>query len=271
MPASKPLYDLALGDSLAVGTGASTVGSRYVDVLYQHELARFPTLQLDNLGCGGATTTSVINGPGCSYTTGTQLGDDEAFLRAHLKQVAMVTSDIGANNVDGCLNGSTINAACIQSGLGKIVGDLPQILSGLQAAAPGVAVYGMNYYDPFLGEWLAGSTGQSLATGSVALLTQLNDQLTQVYTAGGAPTTDVATAFQSTDFALIGSYLGVTEPRNVADACNWTLFCSGGGNIHANDIGHGIAVSTTPPPAATVGQVSTGRLTAVGGHLSRHL
>ena len=83
LPVLKPLYDVAMGDSLAAGTGASSTSTRYVNVLYQHELSRFPTLQLENIACGGATTNSVIHGPGCSYTTGTQLGDAEAFLRAH--------------------------------------------------------------------------------------------------------------------------------------------------------------------------------------------
>ena len=278
----KPLYYLALGDSMAAGTGASTTNNRYVNVLYQHELSRFPTLQLVNLACGGATTTSMINGPGCSYASGTQLGDAEAFLRAHPKQVAFVTMDIGANNVDGCQSGNTISATCAQNGLNRITAELPQILSGLQTAYPGVAVYGMTYYDPFLGEWLTGAGGQTVAQQSEALVVVLNALLTQLDTAGTAATADPATLFQTTDFAPTGKYLGVTEPQNVADACNWTLFCSGGGNIHPNDTGHalvaqsfepvidGVAVSTAPLPPATVKQAYASQLIAVGGHPRYH-
>jgi lysophospholipase L1-like esterase len=278
----KPMYYLALGDSLAAGTGASTTANRYVNVLYQHEVSRFPTLQLDNIACGGATTTSMINGPGCSYATGTQLGDAEAFLRAHPKEVALVTVDIGANNVDGCQNGSTISASCVQSGLTHISTELPEILNGLESAYPGVAIYGMNYYDPFLGEWITGSTGQSVAQQSEAEVQVLNALLAQLYSAGAATTADPATLFQTTDFALTGSYLGATEPQNVADICNWTLFCSGGGNIHANDTGHAlvaqsfaqvvdaVAVSTAALPNATVKQPYAGRLGALGGHPRYH-
>jgi hypothetical protein len=145
-----------------------------------------------------------------------------------------------------------------------------------------VAIYGMDYYDPFLGEWLAGSAGQSVAQQSVVLVQALNTLLTQLYGAAGAATADPATLFQTTDFALTGSYLGVTEPQNVADVCNWTLFCSDGGNIHANDTGHalvalafaqavdGIAVSNAPLPTATVKQAYPGALTAVGGHPRFH-
>jgi lysophospholipase L1-like esterase len=279
---AKPLYYLALGDSLAAGTGASTTNNRYVNVLYQHELSRFPTLQLENIACGGATTTSMIDGPGCSYASGTQLGDAEAFLRAHPRQVAFLTIDIGANNVDGCQVGQSISATCVQSGLSHITAELPQILSGLEAAAPGVAVYGMNYYDPFLGEWLTGAGGQAVAQQSEVEVGVLNTLLTQLYATGGAATADPATLFQTTDFALTGSYLGVTEPQNVADVCNWTLFCSGGGNIHANDTGHGlvatafaavvdgVAVAAVPLPTATLRQPYSGRLTAVGGHPRFH-
>ncbi len=276
--APKPLYYLALGDSMAAGTGASTTANRYVNVLYQHELARFPQLQLDNLACGGATTTSMINGPGCSYSTGTQLGDAEAFLRAHPKEVAFVTIDIGANNVDGCQVGTTISLPCMANGLSHITAELPQVLSGLEAAYPGVAIYGMTYYDPFLGEWLAGPTGQSVAEQSESLTVELNAVLTQLDTAGGVATADPAAVFQTTDFALTGTYLGVTEPQNVANVCNWTLFCSGGGNIHPNDTGHalvaqafgtvidGLSVSPSPLPPATVKQAYPGQLEAVGGH-----
>jgi lysophospholipase L1-like esterase len=260
-----PLYYLAMGDSLAAGVGASTTNNRYVNVLYQHELSRFPGLQLDNIGCSGATTASVISGPGCSYATGTQLGDAEAFLRAHPGQVAFATIDIGGNDVDGCLSGQTVNPTCVQDGLANITSDVQRILSGLEGAYPDLAVYGMNYYDPFLGEWLTGAGGQSLARQSESLVVELNALLARVYTSGGAATADPASLFQTTDFALTGTYLGVVEPQNVADVCNWTLFCSSNQNIHANDTGHalvaaafervidGFAIAPVALPAATPG------------------
>ena len=262
----QPLYYVAMGDSLAAGAGASTTGNRYVNVLYQHELSRFPGLQLDNIGCSGATSGSVIYGPGCSYTTGTQLGDAEAFLRAHPGQVPFVTIDIGGNDVDGCLSGQTVNATCVQNGLASITSNLPKILSGLEGAAPGLPVYGTNYYDPFLGEWLTGPAGQNLARQSESLVVDLNALLAQLYSSGGAATADPATLFQTTDFAFTGTYLGAVEPQNVADVCTWTLFCSNQ-NIHANDLGHvllatafeqvidGFAVAPTTLPDATPGTV----------------
>ncbi len=276
--APKTLYYVAMGDSLGAGTGASTVANRYVNVLYQHELERFPTLQLNNLSCGGATTTSVINGPGCSFSTGTQLGDAEAFLRSHPRQIAFLTVDIGGNNIDGCQNGNTINPLCIANGVQHLTTELPVILAGLESAYPGLAIYGMDYYDPFLGEWLSGSTGQQLATEWENDLPAFNSLLGQLYGAGGAAMADPATIFQSSDFGLTGTYLGQTEPQNVADVCNWTLFCSNSGNIHANDTGHAliansfeavidkVTVATSSLPNATVKDKYGGQLAATGGH-----
>ena len=222
--ASTPVqYDVALGDSLAAGTGASTPANDYVNLVYQHELARHPGLQLVNLGCGGATTTSLINGPGCSYTTGTQLGDAEAFLRAHPGQVEMLTIDIGANDVDGCIGSSGIQTSCLQAGFNAISTNLPVILSGLRAADPTLAIFGMDYYDPFLNQWLSGASGQTVAQESEAGAVSLNNELGQIYSAKKAAMADPATLFQTTNFALTGSYNGMTVPENVALICVWTL------------------------------------------------
>ena len=108
-------YYLALGDSLAAGVGASPAADGYVNLVHQHELSRFPGLQLENLSCSGATTGTMLDGGGaCSYPAGSQLGEAEAFLQAHRGQVAFVTIDIGANNVDGCVSGISFDLACVQ-------------------------------------------------------------------------------------------------------------------------------------------------------------
>jgi len=249
-------YYVALGDSLGAGTGASTPSNDYVNLVYQHELASHAGLQLLNLSCGGATTGSVINGPGCSYSTGTQLGDAEAFLRAHPGQVALLTIDIGGNDVDGCIGSSGINASCEQNGLNAISSNLPKILQGLRAADPTLSIYGMDYYDPFLDQWLTGASGQAVAQESEQGVVVLNTELGQIYGAAGAAMADPATLFQTTNFALTGSYNGMTVPENVALICAWTLMCSQN-NIHANDQGHAelaqaFETSIAQPPTTSV-------------------
>ena len=262
-PTTPVQYYVALGDSLGAGTGASTPANDYVNLVYQHELASHPGLQLMNLSCGGATTGSVINGPGCSFATGTQLGDAEAFLRAHPGQVALLTIDIGGNDVDGCFGSSGVNASCVVNGLNAISSNLPQILRGLRAAAPAVAIFGMDYYDPFLDQWLTGANGQTAAEQSEQGAVSLNNELGQIYAASGAAMADPATLFQTTNFALTGSYNGMTVPENVALICAWTLMCSEN-NIHANDQGHAElaqAFETTiarPPTTSLVVPSSSG-------------
>jgi lysophospholipase L1-like esterase len=270
-------YYVAMGDSMAAGVGATEPADDYVNLVYQHELAQYPGLQLVNLACSGATTGSVVNGPGCSYSTGTQLGDAEAFLEAHPGQVPLLTIDIGANDVDGCLSSSGINTGCVQTGLAQITTYLPQILSGVTAADPGLPVYGMDYYDPFLDQWLTGASGQAVAEQSESYAVALNALLGQLYSAGNAAMADPATLFQTSDFALTGSYDGMTVPENVALICAWTLMCTED-NIHPNDAGHAevaeafeqvidqVAITTTELPSLPLKSSYAVGLAATGGH-----
>jgi lysophospholipase L1-like esterase len=241
-----PVYQLSLGDSLAAGVGASTPANDYVNLIAAHEQGSMPGLQVNNLSCGGATTDTMLNGGGaCTYTSGTQLGDAEAFLRAHPGQVPYITIDIGANDVDNCLTGGSISLTCIEAGLATIASNLPQIVSGLEQASNGVPIFGMDYYDPFLQQWVTGTSGQSLATESATLSSVLNGDLTRIYGSLGANPVDVQGPFAVQDFAMTGSFEGTTVPENVSRTCAWTHMCdrtSSGGfvmNIHANDIGHG--------------------------------
>jgi len=239
-PAAKPAteYYLALGDSLAAGVGASTTSKGYVADLYakEHKKKRWHGLVLENLSCSGATTGSMLNGGGCSYTSGTQLGDAEAFLSAHAGQVAFVTIDIGANDVDSCVSGTGIDMTCFDNGMSAITTNLPLILSGLASAGGSTPVVGMSYYDPFLAAWvLLGTSGQAVAQESESLAGGLNSLLVGDFGAGHAA--DVAGAFATTDFALKAKYLGTTVPVNVARVCEWTNMCTHE-DFHADDAGH---------------------------------
>jgi lysophospholipase L1-like esterase len=216
-------YYLALGDSLAVGFAAPP-GHGYADDLLAHYGSVISNLQLVDLGVSGETTTSFINNG--------QLQAAEAFLAAHQGQVAFVTIDIGGNDIVGCgsLSG-TAATTCVQNAFNTIGTNLPGILSGLrQAGGPGLAIYGMNYFDPFLIEWLTGPAGQTAAQNSISSLQQLNSELQSIYTRYGVPTADVADAFASTDFSdLVSSPWGVV-PKNVFLVCSWLdVTCRVGG------------------------------------------
>ena len=272
----KVVYYVAMGDSLAAGVGANLTTNGYVDQVYRHELARYPGLRLVNLSCSGATTQSVIGGGGCSYSTGSQLGDAESFLQAHPGQVAFLTMDIGTNDVDGCIQKSGIDASCIQGGVGHVSTELPEILGGLAGSYAGLVIYGMDYYDPYLASWLTGPDGRALAQQSETQTVEFNALLGQIYHAAGIAMADPATLFKTTDLAPTGAYLGTRVPQNVSVICSWTLMCSEH-NIHPDDGGHAalalsveqvidhVAVTTTELPPASVGVAYGAPLNAVGG------
>jgi lysophospholipase L1-like esterase len=234
-------YYLALGDSLAKGIGASNEAHDYVNLIYQHEAPRYPELRLSNLGCGGATTKSVIYGPGCG--AGTQLGNAEAFLRANPGRVAFVTIDIGGNDILPCIDGRTVNPRCVEEAFGAVATNLPKILAGLRSAYPGIRIYGMNYYNPYLADWLMGIAGENMAEETVTVVTELDTELGKIYAAAGAPMADPFSAFSTRNFEMTGRYKGQPVPKNVEVVCEWTLMCESR-NVHTNDAGHAVLAST---------------------------
>jgi acetyl esterase/lipase len=277
-PAPAPHYYLALGDWFATGIGASTSANDYVNLIAAHEAARYPNLQVENLGCGGATTASMADGPGCSYTTGTQLGDAVAFLKAHPRQVAFVTIDIGADDVAGCETSSGLDTNCASTALDQISTDLPEELAALKAAGPGVPIYGMNYYDPFLSAWLTGASGQAVATQSITSTDQLNALLDQIYLAAGAPMADASSLFETDDTDPDATYDGTTVPQDVATVCQWTDACTSSVNLEPDDAGYaeiatafeqiidGVSIDTTGLAAGAVKTSYSAALAATGGY-----
>ena len=233
---------LALGDSLAAGfqpgQGDDPTGG-YVGQVRDALQQSAPKTKLANLGCSGETTASMIQGGRCTYDEGSQLAQAVEFLHAHARFTRLVTIDIGANDVARC-GAQGLPPECVQGGLGSVAANLPVILGRLRAAAPGVRIVVLNYYDPFLAAWLTGPAGQALAQQSVPLLGLLNSIIAGATGAVGGSVADVAGAFHSTDFSLVSvPSLGGLVPRNVATVCALTWMCLRN-DIHANDDGYAV-------------------------------
>lgn len=287
-------YYLALGDSLSTGGGADP-GLGYVDDIYAQVSRDVPGLVLENLGCGGDSTTRMIHGGLCkSYTTGNQLGDAELFLRSHPGQVAFVTIDVGGDDIVGCGLSGTIDPTCVANALQSVSTNLPIIMARLRAAGGTVPMVGMTYYDPLLaawysGAWFHGPASQTTARESLPVLRSLNSDVASTYASYGARVANVEKPYQSNDWNTTGSYLGTTLPQNVANICNWTHMCMTGGgnpNIHTTDYGHSLiaaayekvlrvppTISGSPPPGSAgvpysyqyaVGGYRTARVSKVG-------
>ncbi len=228
-------YELALGDSLAVGVGADSPAAGYVADLYRQVRSRLHGLRLVDLGCSGATTTSFLEGGGCDYPAGTQMAAARSFLRSHRGQVAFVTLDLGINDIDGCLTLVSVDDGCVSAGLRRASSDLAAVLAGLRAADPSVVVVGGDYYDPYLAAWKAGPTGRPIAQESEAVVLALDEVLAQVYAAAGARLAQVAGQFRTLEIS--SSATGSVPPAAVARVCAWTWMCAAG-DLHPDDAGY---------------------------------
>ena len=236
-----PVYYLSLGDSLAAGTQPS---GEFTDQGYADQLAallreRMPTLRLVKLGCPGETTTSMstpdlpyegrVGRKGCHFPHGSQLDEAIHFLKVHKNSVALITIDIGPNDILDPTRGS----------IDTIRANLPVILATLRTAAgPGVPIIGMNFYDPRLAQvWFDPAHPGDLSALGIEIQTAMgfNNFIEAFYAAAGDPVADVEAAFFTTDTTLIG-----TTPRDVVLICAWTWICGPERNIHANATGYGV-------------------------------
>jgi hypothetical protein len=221
---------LSLGTSLAVGIQPDVAGVNqvtdegYADQLHDIVAPEFRKLKLTKLGCPGETTVTMINGGNCDYDEGSQLAQAVEFLQGHKGKVAIVTIDMGVNDVlaANCIDVATsnVNVGCLFNAFSELSNNLATILVTLkQAAHPDTEFVAMNYYNTFLAFWLAGPAGQLLAYQSAALADILNyDVLGGVYGAFGIPVADVARAFDSNNF---GTNQDTGLPQNVCAVARW--------------------------------------------------
>jgi lysophospholipase L1-like esterase len=203
-----PTYYVALGDSVPVWDGDDS----YAHLLENYYVSTIPGLTLEDMAISGATTTSMLKGP--EYRTALR------FLRQHVGAITLITIDIGGNDLVHCGTTSGLKQACVKKGLATVDRNLTKMLSGLKAAAPSVPIIGMNYFDPFLGDWLAGGSVRTLALGTLPIVASLNTELDSLY-GGPSVTADVTDAFKTTnDTSLVDSPWGKV-PIDVDRACSW--------------------------------------------------
>jgi lysophospholipase L1-like esterase len=247
-------YYLSLGDSLAVGVQPDSSGASvptedgYANRLYGMLHGKLRGLRLVKLGCSGETTVTMIHGGICSYPGGSQLAAAEAFLRQHRGRVALVTIDIGANDPNSCILGGLPAGkipGCVNGTIGRTLGDLRVIMSGLRSAGGNqVPIIGMTYYVPELAGWLVSRSGKEIAVLTERLVAGYNGMLSRVYRQYGAEVANVFGAFRSADFTSKVRLPGYgLLPRNVATVCDWTWACASsprGPNEHANNTGYAV-------------------------------
>ena len=158
------LYYLSLGDSYSVGyqplpTPGATSG-------YTAVVAAKKKMILENFGCGGATTSSLLtfadqycgvvditNNPngyappaatdvGPAAAGQTQVQAAEAFIASHPNQIGLITVSIGGNDVTPCagasptnrVNGATDPVGCVGNGVAPITANVKTVVGDLYGA-----------------------------------------------------------------------------------------------------------------------------------------
>lgn len=238
----KRVYYLSLGTSLAAGVQADpTTGKSVVtDVSYPGFIAEslsgdIPGLRHVNLGCPGETSDSFIDGGICQYKRGSQLDQAIKFLRHHRRSTALITLDMGANDILGCVDGTDIDLACFAQVNQNLIANMIHILKKLRwAAGPRVPIVAMNYYNPLAFFWFK---DPALAGQTNFLQSLINASLEGVYAGFHVPVADVAGAFMSGD--LVTDADGNLIPDSVDLLCAWTWMCLFQ-NIHPNEVGYGV-------------------------------
>ncbi len=148
-------------------------------------------------------------------------------------QIGLITIDLGANDVLGCLHGTQIDLQCISETIQHLADNLAYALATLrEAAGPDVPIVGMNYYNPLLVFWFD-DTGTAALTAT--LQDQINGALESVYTQFDIPVADVAEAFGAGDLVTDDNHNDI--PDSVDTVCAWTWMCSHQ-NIHPNEYGY---------------------------------
>jgi lysophospholipase L1-like esterase len=247
-------YYVSVGDSYSIGyqpgVGATTGYAGYV--------AKKAHLTLANFGCGGATTTSIIDAVGCPdiwphtagahlYPTTTQAAAAEAFITAHRGHVGLITVSIGGNDLTACAAQAN-PIPCVGTAVTNIERNVTTLATGLRAAAgPKVPLIGLTYPDMFLGVYVypaqpATAARMALASESVvAFKSLINPALAKTYAAAGGAFVDVTAATGAytplTTTVTVAPY--GTIPQAVARVCTLTWYCQVG-NIHATNSGYAL-------------------------------
>jgi len=253
-PSQQQIY-VSLGDSYAVGyqptapkVGTSTTNG-YANQLLPLAKKKGYDFKLVNFGCGGATTTSILQTPGCkpdaraiggpAYTQ-TQADAAVAYIKKHRKQVGLITVSIGGNDVTACASAAD-PIACVGAATASIKTNVSDLAQRLRAAAgPKTPIVGTTYPDVILGDWVRGN--QTLAQLSVvAFQALINPALKDAYASAQGGFVDVTAATgaytpleQTTQTAQYG-----TVPTAVAQACELTYYCQFQ-DIHAKTPGYAI-------------------------------
>jgi lysophospholipase L1-like esterase len=269
------VYYLSLGDSYSQGYQTPTVDQ---SPGYTDKVAKKEHMTLENFGCGGATTTSLLDTVGCpgsqeatygvAYPDTTQEAAALAFIAAHPGQIGLITVSIGGNDVTACADNAD-PIPCVVAASGTITTNVDQLVSDLNSALSAnsdtsAKLVGLTYPDVILGDdvFPAGGTNPVLAAESVTAFDDIiNPNLDVAYTSVpyGSFVNETSAPYVKGPIAATagddtgtwndgtGAYTGPTikfkpfgntVPESVAEVCKITNYCTIQGDIHPNPKGY---------------------------------
>jgi lysophospholipase L1-like esterase len=254
----KAQYFVALGDSYTVGYQDAlghTTHNGPADQLVPLARKRGYDFKLVNLGCGGATTESMLTKIDCppdsrtpggaGYPGKTQTEAAVAFIKQHPGKVGLVTVSISGNDVTPCIPAAD-PIACIKDKMKTVRANLGKIVRPLRAAGgKKMRIVGSTYPDVVLGAWVRpdvfGDGRFTLAANSLTSFQRyLNPGLKKTYASVGGSFVDVTKATGAYgDFGTVDTKQYGRIPAPVANACELTYFCSSLG-IHMTTPGYHI-------------------------------
>ena len=221
-------------------------------------MAKATHLTLVNFGCGGATTSSILNTIGCpdvlphttggqTYPTTTQIAAADAFITAHKGHIGLITVSIGGNDVTSCATQAN-PIACVGTAVQSITTNVTTLAGDLRTAAgpegPDHRV-DLPRRDPGqlrLPDQPGSARGHHPGQGSVvAFKSLINPALSKAYGSAKGSLVDVT--------AATGAYGPLTKtvktkkygtiPVPVNKVCHLTWFCAKG-DIHSRNPGYNL-------------------------------
>jgi hypothetical protein len=201
------------------------------------------SLSLTKLGCPGETVATLLGEKDhCYKLPVTQMLLALKFLGLHHDDTGVVSVDIGFNDVQPCIATADVEVGCVDQAKELVNEDLPKVIAKLKSAAgPNVHFVGLEYPDPFLARYLQGPSEKGYATQTLNVITELNQDLSAIYTKAGVGIVNVPSAFSSSESTPTKIAGGEVVPKNVAEVCDLTFMCRAypwGPDDHPNNSGY---------------------------------
>jgi lysophospholipase L1-like esterase len=256
------LQVISLGDSLAVGVQPKLLGGgQETSQGYPRRFARAlrdegRDVRLVELGCGGATSASILQGvrpcaPGRDTPyrnedpSTSQASWAEGLISSTRGRRRLVLLDVGGNDVGSCFSGGRVLPGCVARAGAALRQNLGELLSRLREVDRSVPIGVLNLYDPLLGLWDDQPASRPLlAREHRTFLRAVNGAIATAARRHDATLVDVAAAM---DQDAVPDPRAPTRPRSVAAICRYTWMCVSAPrvpDIHLRKDGYDLAART---------------------------